>query len=323
LSLIGYVSTSEFSNLPTFQPFNIPILNTMLSLNTEELTPLQLQNYLNSAIAPRPICFASTIDAVGNINLSPFSFFNLFSTNPPICVFSPSRRIRDNTTKHTLENIQEVKQCVINIVDYSMVQQMSLASTEYAKGINEFEKAGFTMQASEVVKPPRVAEAPVQLECVVNQIIPLGENNGAGNLILAEIKRIHIKEDILDDDGKIDQTKIDLVARLGGDWYARITADSLFKVAKPLTTLGIGVNALPLNVRYSKVLSGNDLGQLGNIEQLPTDEEIDAMRWNSNVKDILDATIGDETNRERELHEFAKQLIEYGKVYDALKVLLL
>ncbi|MES2448561.1 MAG: flavin reductase family protein [Bacteroidota bacterium] len=295
----------------------------MLTLKTSYLSPMQLQNYLQYAIAPRPICFASTIDAAGNINLSPFSFFNMFSTNPPVCIFSPARRVRDNTTKHTLENVLEVKECVINIVDYAMVQQMSLASTEYAKGVNEFEKAGFSMLESHLVKPPRVAEAPVQLECIVNQVIPLGEQNGAGNLILAEIKLIHIKEEILDSEGKIDQAKIDLVARLGGDWYCRVTPESLFKVAKPLTTLGIGVNALPISVRNSKVLTGNDLGMLGNVENLPSAEEIDAIQWNSNVKDILDATIGDTTNRERELHELAHQLLAVGNVIDALKVVLL
>jgi flavin reductase (DIM6/NTAB) family NADH-FMN oxidoreductase RutF len=295
----------------------------MLTLKTSDLSPMQLQNYLQYAIAPRPICFASTIDSEGNINLSPFSFFNMFSTNPPMCIFSPARRVRDNTTKHSLQNVLEVKECVINIVDYAMVQQTSLASTEYAKGVNEFEKAGFTMLESELVRPPRVAEAPVQLECIVKEIIPLGDQHGAGNLVLAEIKLIHLKEEILDEEGKIDQAKIDLVARLGGDWYCRVTPESLFKVAKPLTTLGIGVDALPVSVRNSSVLTGNDLGMLGNIEYLPTDEEIDAMRWSTAVKDILDATIGDETNRERELHELAHQMLSLGNVVDALKVVLL
>ncbi|MNX05239.1 flavin reductase family protein [Pedobacter ghigonis] len=295
----------------------------MLSLNTQDLTPIQLQNYLQYAIAPRPICFASTIDAEGNINLSPFSFFNMFSTNPPICVFSPSRRVRDNTTKHTLENVLEVKECVINIVNYDMVQQMSLASTEYAKGVNEFEKAGFTMLKSDLVQPPRVAEAPVQFECVVNEVIPLGDSHGAGNLILAEIKRIHISEDILDAEGKIDQQKIDLVARLGGDWYCRVTSDNLFKVAKPLAKLGIGVDRLPQAVRYSKVLTGNDLGMLGNVEVLPGDEEIDLISTNPEVKEVLDATIGDATNRERELHELAKKFLNNGEVELALKIVLL
>ncbi len=295
----------------------------MLTLKTSDLSPMQLQNYLQYAIAPRPICFASTIDGEGNINLSPFSFFNMFSTNPPMCIFSPARRVRDNTTKHTLDNVLAVKECVINIVDYPMVQQMSLASTEYGKGVNEFEKAGFTMLPSQLVTPPRVAEAPVQLECVVNEVIPLGNQNGAGNLVLAEVKLIHIKEEILDAEGKIDQAKIDLVARLGGDWYCRVTPESLFKVAKPLTTLGIGVDALPLSVRKSMVLTGNDLGMLGNVEHLPATAEIDAMRTHAAVKEILDATIGDETNRERELHELAHQFLANGNVTDALKIVLL
>jgi flavin reductase (DIM6/NTAB) family NADH-FMN oxidoreductase RutF len=265
----------------------------MLTINVSELSPAQLQNYMQYAVAPRPICFATTIDQAGNINLSPFSFFNMFSTNPPLCVFSPARRVRDNTTKHTLENILEVKECVINIVNYPMVQQMSLSSTEYAKGVNEFEKAGFTMQPSQLVKPPRVAEAPVQMECVVTEVIHLGENPGAGNLILAEVKLIHIREDILDEEGKIDQAKIDLVARLGGDWYCRVTPENLFKVAKPLTTLGIGVDALPKGVRNSYVLTGNDLGKLGNIENIPSEEEIDLIRNLPAVKEVLDATIGD------------------------------
>ncbi|SFG91370.1 flavin reductase family protein [Pedobacter insulae] len=295
----------------------------MLTLNTADLSPVQLQNYLQYAIAPRPICFASTIDLAGNINLSPFSFFNLFSTNPPVCIFSPARRVRDNTTKHTLENVLEVKECVINIIDYAMVQQTSLASTEYAKGVNEFEKAGFTMLQSALVRPPRVAEAPVQLECMVTDVIPLGDKNGAGNLVLAEIKLIHLKEEILDEEGKIDQAKIDLVARLGGDWYCRVTPDNLFKVAKPLTTLGIGIDNLPVAVRNSVVLTGNDLGMLGNIENLPSAEEIDEIQWNANVKDILDATIGDAQQRERELHELARQFLAIGNVADALKVVLL
>lgn len=295
----------------------------MLTIDVAELSPAQLQNYLQYAIAPRPICFATTIDKEGNINLSPFSFFNMFSTNPPLCIFSPARRVRDNTTKHTLENVLEVKECVINIVNYPMVQQMSLASTEYAKGVNEFEKSGFTMLPSVLVKPPRVAEAPVQMECSIREVIHLGENPGAGNLILAEVKLIHIKEEILDADGKIDQAKIDLVARLGGDWYCRVTPENLFKVAKPLTTLGIGVDALPSSVRNSRVLSGNDLGMLGNIEHLPSADEIDAIRTADQVKEVLDATIGDAGNRERELHELAKEWLKEGKVNEALKVVLL
>jgi flavin reductase (DIM6/NTAB) family NADH-FMN oxidoreductase RutF len=295
----------------------------MLTLKTSDLNPLQLQNYLQYAIAPRPICFATTIDKEGQVNLSPFSFFNMFSTNPPMCIFSPARRVRDNTTKHTLDNVLEIKECVINIVNYSMVQQMSLASTEYGKGVNEFDKSGFTMLPSQMVKPPRVAEAPVQFECVVTEVISLGNNPGAGNLVLAEIKLIHIDENILDQDGKIDQEKIDLVARLGEDWYCRVTKDNLFKVPKPLSNLGIGVDALPKAVRNSLVLTGNDLGMLGNVAALPSDEDIDDVIKLAEVKDVLDATIGDPINRTRELHELAKDLLKEGKVDVALKVVLL
>jgi flavin reductase (DIM6/NTAB) family NADH-FMN oxidoreductase RutF len=295
----------------------------MLTIKVSDLSPAQLQNYMQYAIAPRPICFASTIDLAGNINLSPFSFFNMFSTNPPVCVFSPARRVRDNTTKHTLENILEVGECVINMVNYDMVQQMSLSSTEYGKGVNEFEKAGFTMQESHLVRPPRVMEAPVQMECIVTQVIPLGDQAGAGNLILAEVKLIHIKEDILDESGKIDQQKIDLVARLGGDWYCRVTPENLFKVAKPLTTLGIGIDALPHEVRNSMELTGNDLGMLGNVEHLPGAEEIDEMRRHTAVKEVLDATIGDSGTRTRALHGLAKEFLRQGQVADALKIVLL
>src|SRR3569833_1623397 len=195
----------------------------MLSLYTKDLSPVDLQNYLQYAIAPRPICFASTVDKDGNVNLSPFRFFNMFSTNPPLCVFSPSRRVRDATTKHTHENILEVPECVINIVTYDMVQQTSLASVEYPKGVDEFVKCGFTPIASELVKLPRVAESPVQLECLKNQVIPLVDDAKTKNLILAEIKLMHISKTILDADNRIDQQKLDLVARLGGDWYARIS----------------------------------------------------------------------------------------------------
>ncbi|MET3979319.1 flavin reductase (DIM6/NTAB) family NADH-FMN oxidoreductase RutF [Mucilaginibacter sp. UYP25] len=295
----------------------------MLSLNTDDLTPLQIQAYLNSAIAPRPICLASTVDKAGNINLSPFSFFNLFSVNPPVCVFSPSRRVRDNTTKHTLQNLQEVPECVINIVNYNMVQQVSLSSVEYAAGVNEFIKAGLTQLPSELVKPPRVAESKIQLECVVKQIISLGDTPGAGNLVIAEIKLIHISEDILDADGAIDQHKTDHVARLGGDWYCRVTADNLFKVAKPVRTIGIGVDAIPSAILNSKVLTGNNLGQLGNVEELPTDEAIEAYAQRNEIKELFDATIGDSQTRDLQLHLKAKQLLDEGLVNEAWMVLLL
>jgi flavin reductase (DIM6/NTAB) family NADH-FMN oxidoreductase RutF len=295
----------------------------MLTLNIKDLSPIQIQSYLNHAVAPRPICLASTIDKNGNVNLSPFSFFNVFSVNPPVCVFSPSRRVRDNTTKHTLGNIQQVPECVINIVSYDMVQQVSLSSVEYPLGVNEFIKSGLTELPSELVKPPRVAEAPVQFECVVNDIISLGNTPGAGNLIIAEIKLIHIKEDILNAAGLIDQEKIDLVARLGGDWYCRVTGDNLFKVAKPVSTIGIGVDAIPYSIRNSKVLTGNNLGQLGNVEVLPTDDDIEAYAQTNEIKDLFDATIGDSQTRELQLHLKAKQLLDAGLVNDAWKVLLM
>ena len=241
----------------------------MLTINTSDISPLELQGYLQSAIAPRPICLASTIDKVGQVNLSPFSYFNLFSMNPPICIFSPSRRVRDNTTKHTLENLKEVPECVINIVNYAMVGQVSLSSCEYSKDVNEFTKAGFTQIPSDLVAPPRVAESPIQLECTVAQIIALGEKAGAGNLVLAEIKRIHIADSVLNANNKIDQAKLDLVARLGGDWYARINEQNLFEVTKPNTQLGMGFDMLPSFIRESEALSNNEKAQLANCTTLP------------------------------------------------------
>ena len=263
----------------------------MLTINTSDISPLELQGYLQSAIAPRPICLASTIDKAGQVNLSPFSYFNLFSMNPPICIFSPSRRVRDNTTKHTLENLKEVPECVINIVNYAMVGQVSLSSCEYSKDVNEFTKAGFTQIPSDLVAPPRVAESPIQLECTVAQIIALGEKAGAGNLVLAEIKRIHIAESVLNANNKIDQAKLDLVARLGGDWYARINEQNLFEVTKPNTQLGMGFDMLPTFIRESEALSNNEKAQLANCTTLPesfakntgisldfTDENISAIK---------------------------------------------
>jgi flavin reductase (DIM6/NTAB) family NADH-FMN oxidoreductase RutF len=310
-------------NQPKLPNFTSVQQNRMLTLDIKDLTIPQLHNYLQYAIAPRPICFASTVDSEGNVNLSPFSFFNLFGTNPPTCIFSPSRRVRGNTTKHTLENILEVPECVINVVTYDMVQQTSLASVEYAKGVNEFIKSGFTPVASQVVRPPRVAESPVQLECVVKEVKPLGDGPGAGNLVIAEIKLMHIDDKILDADGAIDQQKLDLVARLGGDWYCRVTPDSLFKVAKPVRTMGIGVDAIPYAIRNSKVLTGNNLGQLGNVEALPTDEAIDDYSQLPEIKELMDATIGDSQTRELQLHLKAKQLLDEDRVDEAWKVLLL
>lgn len=244
------------------------IFVAMLSMDPKELAIPKLHGYLLGAVAPRPICFASTVDKDGNVNLSPFSFFNVFGANPPIMVFSPARRVRDNTTKHTLENVLETQEVVINIVNYNMVQQMSLSSTEYPKGVNEFIKAGLTEIPSEKVKPPRVKEAPVQFECKVNEVIALGKEGGAGNLIVCEVVQLHIDERVLDENGSIDPVKIDTVSRMGGNWYSR-AKDGLFEVPKPLRTLGIGIDALPEAIRNSKIFSGNDLGMLGNIEALP------------------------------------------------------
>jgi len=295
----------------------------MKSLQTSDLTPVEIQTCLNAAIAPRPICFASTIDKDGNINLAPFSYFNIFSVNPPMCVFSPSRRVTNNTTKHTLQNVLEVPEVVINIVNYDMVQQTSLASVEYPKGVNEFTKAGFTELPSQLVRPPRVAESPVQLECVVKEVIALGDQNGAGNLILCEVKLIHIQDDVLDDNGRIDQQKMDHVARLGGDWYCRVTADNLFRVEKPVRTVGIGVDALPAAIRNSTILTGNNLGQLGNVEALPSDEEVETFSQTGEIKELLDATMGDNHTRTIHLHLKAKQLLDNGQVKNAWMVLLI
>jgi flavin reductase (DIM6/NTAB) family NADH-FMN oxidoreductase RutF len=241
----------------------------MVTKDASSLTGVQLQNILQYVIAPRPICFASTINQTGEINLSPFSYFNIFSVQPPICIFSPSRRLRDNTTKHTLDNINEVAECVINIISYDMVAQASLASCEYPQGVNEFVKAGFTMLPSDVVKPPRVAESPVQLECRINQVIPLGEKAGSGNLVIAEILRIHLSESILDDKGNIDQTALDLVARLGGNWYARINKDSLFQLDKPNEKIGMGFDQLPAALLNADWLSNNEKAQLANLSNPP------------------------------------------------------
>jgi flavin reductase (DIM6/NTAB) family NADH-FMN oxidoreductase RutF len=289
--------------------------------NPTELKVMDLQALLQGAIAPRPICFASTIDKEGNINLSPFSFFNVFSTKPPILIFSPARRGRDNTTKHTLENVIEVAEVCINIVNYSMVQQMSLASTEYPKGVNEFIKAGFTEIPSLSIKPPRVKESPVQLECVVNQVIPLGSEGGAGNLVICEVKLFHINPDVLNAVGKIDQHKIDLVARLGGDWYSRANGNALFEVPKPLTTLGIGVDMLPDSIRNSNTLSGNDLGMLANVEQLPDPDAIAVyVKMHPEIAHIMQST--DTANAIIKLHQKAKEALAKKDVAAAWKILL-
>lgn len=287
----------------------------------DEMKPADVQGLLQGAIAPRPICFASTVDTEGNVNLSPFSFFNLFSSNPPVVVFSPARRVRDNTTKHTLENVLQVPEVVINIVNYNMVQQMSLSSTEYPKGTNEFIKSGFTPVPSELIRPPRVKESPVQMECIVKQVIPLGDSGGAGNLIICDVKRVHVNIDVLNAVGKIDQQLIDLVARMGGDWYSRAHGDALFEVPKPLTTLGMGVDQLPESIRLSKVLTGNDLGMLGNTEVLPDADSIEVyVRMNKELQQLHQTLSGDAL--ENALHQMAHNLLVKSQVEDAWKVLL-
>ena len=288
----------------------------MLTIDPKQLSPMQLQGYLQSAIAPRPIAFASTVDKEGKPNLSPFSFFNIFSSNPPILVFSPARRVRNNTLKHTLINCQDTREVVINVVNYDIVQQMSLSSTEYPDGVNEFEKSGLTPISSEKVKPFRVAESPVQLECKVNEIIALGTEGGAGNMIICEVLRIHINDKVLDDKGVIDPYKIDLVSRLGGNWYSRSNA-GLFEVEKPLASLGIGVDAIPLFVKESAVFDGNDLGKLGNVEVLPTKEEIAIfVNNNTQVKAALSST------DEVKVHQKAKEYLDKNDFLAAWKVLL-
>ena len=285
----------------------------MLSINPKDISTAKLHSYLLSAVAPRPIAFASTIGRNGKPNLSPFSFFNVFSANPPILIFSPARRVRDNTIKHTLENVKEVNEVVINVVNHTMVQQMSLASTEYAKDVNEFEKAGFTMLPSNKVKPFRVAESPVQFECKVNEIIALGNEGGAGNLVICEVVKMHISEAVLAKDGSIDQHKLDLVARAGGSYYSRANTD-FFEIPKPLSTLGIGVDALPTKIKESSTLTGNNLGMLANVEGLPNQQDVDNFA-KDNTKYVGLKTL--------EKHKFAQKFLENNDVESAWKVLLM
>jgi flavin reductase (DIM6/NTAB) family NADH-FMN oxidoreductase RutF len=288
-------------------------------LDLKDLTAPQKQNYLQHAIAPRPICFASTVDKAGNVNLSPFSFFNLFSSNPPIVIFSPARRVRDNTTKHTLQNVMEVPEVVINIVDYDMVHQTSLASCEFPKEVNEFIKANFTSEPATLVQPPMVKESKVKLECKVIEIKPLGTEGGAGNLVICEVLRMHIADELLNENKMIDQRKLHHVARLGGDWYCRVNESNLFQVEKPNTQLGIGIDALPEPIRNSKILTGNNLAQLGNVHEMPV---IDASFNDEKLKNIFQYYAVNPVEMENELHTYAKQLLDEGKVREAWQVLL-
>lgn len=280
----------------------------MLTIDPKEIPIPQLHQYLLGAVGPRPICFASTVDSNGNPNLAPFSFFNVFSAKPPIAIFSPNISGKTGLAKDTHLNIKEVPECVINIVNYSMVQQMSLASSPYPKGISEFIKAGFTPIASDLVKPMRVKESPVQLECKVFEVKEIGNCN----LIMCEIVKIHISESVLNEQKLIDQQKIDLVARMGGNWYCRAHGDALFEIEKPITTIGIGIDTISANIKNSKVLTGNNLGQLGNIETLPTKEEIE--NFNRSQTQSFAS--------ENEKHQYAKSLLEVNKVKEAWCVLL-
>lgn len=284
-----------------------------------EIKTGELHSYLLGAVAPRPICFASTLDKDGNPNLSPFSFFNVFGSNPTTLVFSPSRKVRDNTLKHTLLNIFDTKEVVINVVNYAMVQQMSLSSCEYPKGVDEFVKSGFTKLPSEKVKAFRVAESPVQLECKVRDIIETGTEGGAGNLIICEVLVMHINDNILNEKNQIDPHKIDLVARMGGDFYCRASGAAVFEVAKPNTQLGIGVDALPESIRNSNILTGNNLGLLANVHELPF---VDATFNDDKLKNIIQYFSINPDEMDTELHRYAKELLDAGKVNEAWQVLL-
>lgn len=293
----------------------------MVSIDPKNLTVQKLHQYLLGAIGPRPIAFASTVDAEGKPNLAPFSFFNVFSANPPILIFSPARSGRTNTTKDTYNNVKVVPEVVINVVNYDIVHQMSLASSPYAPGVNEFEKAGFTALKSDNVKPFRVAESPVQFECKVNEVIELGTEGGAGNLIICEVLKIHIHDEVLDSNGMIDQQKIDLVARMGGDWYSRANAESMFEITKPISTCGIGFDALPVDIKSSKVLSGNNLGHLAGIEKIPDETNVNEYK----LLELSDLFVSLEDNPlalEQELHKRAQSLLDENKLEEAWLTLL-
>jgi len=280
-----------------------------------------LHAILLTAVAPRPICFASTVDKEGNVNLSPFSFFNVFSSNPPVMIFSPARSGRDNSLKHTHQNVKEVPEVVINVVNHAIVEQMSLSSTAYEKGINEFVKARFTQVPSETVKPPRVGEAPVSFECSVREIIELADTPGAGNLILAEVKRIHINESYMTE-GKLDTEKLDLVGRMGGSWYVKANGNALFEIPKPISTKGIGIDALPKGIRESEILTGNNLGRLGNLEKLPSNGDIETISKDDEIR-MLSKKMGSNVKKHKDqLHWLAQKMLETGETQKAICVLL-
>ena len=289
------------------------------SIDPGAISTSEIQKLLLATVAPRPIAFASTVDSEGNVNLSPFSFFNVFSSNPPILIFSPARRSRDNSIKHTLENVTATKQVVINIVNYSIIEQMSLTSTEYDRGINEFEKAGLTALPSEKIVPPRVKESPVSFECVVDDIIALGSKGGAGNLVISRVVHIHIDNKYISAKGEIDIQKLDLVARMGGNWYARIVKESLFEIAKPVLTKGIGVDNLPKHIFNTNVLSGNNIGQLGNVEKIPS--KIDLMDLKTDPEVLKIIQIEDHNSQLESLHKLVKLHLENNNIDLAIKTI--
>ncbi|MEM9918172.1 MAG: flavin reductase family protein [Bacteroidota bacterium] len=297
-------------------------MSDFLSIDPMSLSVGKRHAYLLTAVAPRPIAFASTIDQAGNVNLSPFSFFNVFSSNPPVMIFSPARRGRDNTTKHTYENIREVRETVISIVNRPMVEQMSLASTEYDKGVNEFVKAGFTQVASEMVKPPRVGESPASFECVVDDIIELGQEGGAGILIIARVVRMHFRKEFLTEDDQLDTRKLDLVGRMGSIWYTHANGEALFEVPKPGRTKGIGFDRLPKHIRESYILSGNNLARLAGLAALPKAEEIASIRKEEAVRRVLQNS-PDPTLIQENLERTAKKYLENGDVLKAFSILML
>lgn len=285
-----------------------------MTIDPKEIPLTKLVGYLQGAISPRPIAFVSSVDQSGTVNLSPFSFFNLFSLHPPILIFSPSRRVRDNTIKHTLENVMEVPEVTINMVNYGMVEQASLASCEFPKGVNEFVKAGFTEVASAKVKPPRVGESLASFECKVNQVIPLGAEGGAGNLVVCEILLAHFKDEIFDADGRINPWKMDAVARMGNDYYCRAAGENIFEVPKPNVKIGIGMDQLPAKIRNSNVLTGNDLGRLANIEKIPSQEQVEQFKnENPSITSL----------KETELQIMAKQALAKGEMEKAWMILLI
>ena len=294
----------------------------MLEINPKDLSTKDLHGYLLSSVGPRPIALVSTIDNQGRPNLSPFSFFNVFSANPPIAIFSPARRVRNNTIKHTLQNVASTKEVVINVVSYPIVEQTSLSSTEYKEGVNEFIKSGFTPVESIQVKPYRVKESPVQMECIVKNIISLGEEGGAGNLVVCEIVKMHISENVLNEHHQIDPNKIDLVGRMGANWYCRASNTSLFEVQKPNSKIGIGYDQLPQHIRNSDILSGNDLAKLANVESLPSMEDVEKFKENKDLVNILKSSVDEKQTREN-LHYHCKKLLQENKVSDAWCTLLI